>query len=255
MFEHIEVNIATLDRKRIVRVYLPKQYHDQPAKHYPVLYMHDGQNLYRDEDAGYGMSWGISDYLDKSDLEIIVVGIDCNEGHKRLDEYSPWSSSEMRNIFAPELDGIGGEGKEYIEFIVGQLKPMIDEKFRTLPYETSMAGSSKGGLISTYAACMYPDIFKRVASVSSAYWFTQEKIEQLIKDSDLSLIKKFYLDVGTHESSGTIDSQRYIDSSESVFALLKEKIPDVKFVIAEGAVHNELAWRERVPAIFSYLYK
>jgi predicted alpha/beta superfamily hydrolase len=255
MFQHFEVSISTLDRKRMVRVYLPKQYNDNKEKSYPVLYMHDGQNLYKDEDAGYGMSWGISDYLDKSDLEIIVVGIDCNDGYKRLDEYSPWSSSEMRKIFAPELDGIGGEGQKYVEYIVNELKPFIDEKYRTIPDESSMAGSSMGGLISTYAACKYPNIFKRVASVSSAYWFTQEEIEQLIKDSNLSAIEKFYLDVGTNESSGTIDSRRYIESSESVYSLLKGKVKDCKFVIAEGAVHNELAWRERVPAIFHYLYK
>lgn len=255
MFEHFEVNISTLDRKRMVRVYLPKKYNENKEKRYPVLYMHDGQNLYKDEDAGYGMSWGISDYLDKSDLEIIVVGIDCNDGYKRLDEYSPWSSSEMRKIFAPELDGIGGEGTKYIEYIINELKPLIDENFRTNPDETSMAGSSMGGLISTYAACKYPNIFKRVASVSSAYWFTQEEIELLIKNSDLSAIEKFYLDVGTNESSGTIDSQRYIESSESVYSLLKGKVKDIKFVIADGAVHNELAWRERVPAIFSYLFK
>lgn len=255
MFEHFEVNISTLDRKRMVRVYLPKKYDENKEKRYPVLYMHDGQNLYNDEDAGYGMSWGISNYLDKSDLEIIVVGIDCNEGYKRLDEYSPWTSSEMRKIFAPELDGIGGEGQQYVEYIVNELKPFIDEKYRTIPDESSMAGSSMGGLISTYAACKYPNIFKRVASVSSAYWFTQEEIEKLIQDSNLSAIEKFYLDVGTNESSGTIDSQRYIESSESVYSLLKEKVKDIKFVIAEDAVHNELAWRERVPAIFSYLYK
>lgn len=255
MFEHFEVNISTLDRKRMVRVYLPKKYNENKQQRYPVLYMHDGQNLYKDEDAGYGMSWGISDYLDKSDLEIIVVGIDCNDGYKRLDEYSPWSSSEMRRIFAPELDGIGGEGKKYIEYIVNELKPLIDVNYRTNPDETSMAGSSMGGLISTYAACKYPNIFKRVASISSAYWFTQEEIELLIKNSDLSAIEKFYLDVGTNESSGTIDSQRYIESSESVYSLLKVKVKDIKFVISDGAVHNELAWRERVPAIFSYLFK
>lgn len=255
MFEHFEVEITALDRLKKVRVHLPKNYKKQHDKHYPVLYMHDGQNLYLDEDAGYGMSWGISDYLDNSDLELIVVGIDCNEGHKRLDEYSPWTSSEMRNIFAPEFDGVGGEGKEYIDFIVHQLKPLIDEKYRTVPDDTSMAGSSMGGLISTYAACKYPGIFKRVASVSSAYWFAQEEIEALIRESDLSTIQKFYLDVGTNESSGSIDSERYIDSSESVFALLKEKVRDVQFVVAEGAVHNELAWRERVPDILSYLYK
>jgi predicted alpha/beta superfamily hydrolase len=255
MFEHFNVTITPLYRERMVRVYLPNKYNEDQEKRYPVLYMHDGQNLYKDEDAGYGMSWGISEFLDHSELEMIVVGIDCNDGYKRLDEYSPWASSEMRKIFAPELDGIGGEGKDYIEYIVHELKPMIDRNYRTIPEETSMAGSSMGGLISTFAACKYPEIFKKIASVSSAYWFTQEEIEQLIKDSDLSSIEKFYLDVGTNESSGAIDSRRYIESSEAIYSLLKDKVKDVEFIIAEGAVHNELAWRERVPAIFKYLYE
>jgi predicted alpha/beta superfamily hydrolase len=254
MYEHFEVKMTPLDRTRMVRVYLPEDYY-KSEKRYQVLYMHDGQNLFKDEDAGYGMSWRISDYLDQSNLDMIVVGIDCNDGYKRLDEYSPWESSEMRKVSAPELDGIGGEGKKYIDYLVHELKPMIDEKYRTLRDETSMAGSSMGGLISTYAACTYPEVFKKIASLSSAYWFNQEEIEQLIKESDLRSIEKFYLDNGTDESSGTIDSKRYIESSESIYTLLKEKVKDVKFVIAEGAVHNELAWRERIPAIFEYLYK
>lgn len=256
MFEHFEVNITPFNQKRTVRVYVPNSYKDDSEKRYPVLYMHDGQNLYKDEDAGYGMSWGISDYLEQSGLELIVVGIDCNtEGYKRLDEYSPWVSTTIREKL-PSLEGeIGGEGKDYIDYIVHELKPLIDKKYRTDADETSMAGSSMGGLISTYAACAYPHIFRKVASISSAYWFNQEEIEDLIKQSDLSKIKKFYLDVGTNESTESVDNQNYIQSSERVYQILKEKVKNCKFEIAEGAVHNELAWKERVPAIFTYLYK
>jgi predicted alpha/beta superfamily hydrolase len=84
MFEHFKVMITPFNRERTVRVYLPKTYHEELSKKYPVLYMHDGQNLYKDEDAGYGMSWGISDFLDESDMEMIVVGIDCAPGVSAL---------------------------------------------------------------------------------------------------------------------------------------------------------------------------
>ncbi|MBM6617443.1 alpha/beta hydrolase [Bacillus suaedaesalsae] len=256
MFEHFEVNITPFNRERIVRVYVPNSYKTDSEKCYPVLYMHDGQNLYNDEDAGYGMSWGISDYLEQSGLELIVVGIDCNtEGYKRLDEYSPWVSTAIREKL-PSLEGeIGGEGKAYIDYIVHELKPFIDEKYRTKVNDTSIAGSSMGGLISTYAASTYPHIFRKVASLSSAFWFNQEEIEDLITQSDLCKIEKFYLDVGTNEATEKVDSQRYIESSERVYLLLKENVKDCKFEIVEDAVHNELAWRERVPAIFTYLYK
>lgn len=254
MFEHFEVVITPFDRKRTIRVFLPKDYIKNPEKRYPVLYMHDGQNLFKDEDAGYGMAWGISDYLNSSDIELIIVGIDCsNEGYKRLDEYSPWKSTAP--IFSGENMEFGGEGKEYIDFIVHELKPMIDRKYRTNPDDTAMAGSSMGGLISTYAACAYPTIFRKIASVSSAYWFNQSEIEDFIRNSDLSGVAKFYLDIGTNESTGDIDSGRYVESSQAVYDILKDKVKDSKFVIAEGAVHNENAWKERVPAIFTYLFK
>lgn len=256
MFEHFEVTITPFNRKRLIRVYLPEDYYKNTEKKYPVLYMHDGQNLYKNEDAAYGMSWGISEFLDSSDIELIVVGIDNNvEGYKRLDEYAPWVSPSMSTLF-PDMKGdIGGEGKEYIDYIAKELKPLIDNKYRTLPEATSMIGSSMGGLISTYAACAYPEIFKRIASVSSAYWFNQDDIENLIKQNDLSMVERFYLDVGTKESTESINNQRYIDSSQVVYDLLKDKVQDCKFVIAEGAVHNEDAWRKRVPEIFAYLYK
>jgi predicted alpha/beta superfamily hydrolase len=255
MFEHFMVNITPFNRERMVRVYLPKGYNEDESRKYPVLYMHDGQNLYKDEDASYGMSWGISDFLDESGMELIVVGIDCADGYQRLDEYGPWKSKAMGEMFTEEKNAIGGEGKEYIDFIVHELKPMIDRKYRTNPEGTSIAGSSMGGLISTYAACVYPSIFKKVASVSSAYWFNQEEIEELIKRSDLSEVEKFYLDIGTEESTAAIDNQRYIDSSQKVYELLKSKIKHCKFNVVEGAVHNEIAWRNRVPNIFSFLFK
>jgi predicted alpha/beta superfamily hydrolase len=257
MFEHFNVTITPFNRERTVRVYLPKGYENETSKRYPVLYMHDGQNLYKDEDASYGMSWGISDFLDESGMELIVVGIDCAHGTQRLDEYAPWVSKELGEIFTEEKREIGGEGKEYIDYMVHELKPMIDRTYRTIPEETSMAGSSMGGLISTYAACVYPSIFKRVAAVSSAYWVNQKEIEELIRLSDLSAVERFYLDIGTAESTESADNQKNIDSSEKVYKLLKDKIElsRLRFDVVEGAVHNELAWKKRVPEIFAFLYQ
>jgi predicted alpha/beta superfamily hydrolase len=254
MFEHFTVNITPFNRERMVRVYVPKSYHEDLSKKYPVLYMHDGQNLYKDDDASYGMSWGISEFLDESGMDLIVVGIDCADGLHRLDEYGPWITKALDDRLTEEKQTIGGEGKAYIDYVVHELKPIIDRKYRTKPDETSMAGSSMGGLISTYAACVYPMIFKRVAAVSSAYWFNQKEMEELIQRSDLSGVERFYLDIGTEEASGDNDHQLYINSSQKIFELLKNKIKDCKFDVVEGAVHNEIAWRKRVPEIFTFLY-
>lgn len=255
MYEQFDVNITPLNRKRKVRVYLPVEYDQDVSRKYPVLYMHDGQNLYHDEDAGYGMAWRIGDYLDKSGIHLIVVGVDCNEGLLRLDEYGPWESTEMTEVFSADRQTIGGEGKKYIDYIAHELKPLIDRTYRTNPEKTSMAGSSMGGLISTYAACKYPHIFRRVASISSAYWFNQKEIESFIKESDLTMVERFYMDIGTKENTESIDDLTYIGSSREVYGLLKDKVKYCRFEVVDGAVHNETAWRERVPVIFDYLYK
>lgn len=249
--EQFKVTITPFGRERTVRVYLPLDYNTSDKK-YPVLYMHDGQNLFLDEDASFGTCWGIKQFLDDKGMDLIVVGIDC-DGEVRLDEYAPWPNETVGKEILNVDRVFGGEGKQYIDYIVSELKPFIDHTYRTIPEDTSMAGSSMGGLISTYAACTYPHIFKKVASVSSAYWFNQNEIEKLIAESDISAIDKFYLDIGTKEIADESRNQRFIESSRKVYDLLKGKVVDTRFVIAEGAEHNEKAWRERVPEIFGYL--
>ncbi|SFA89897.1 MULTISPECIES: alpha/beta hydrolase [unclassified Bacillus (in: firmicutes)] len=253
MIEKFEVTITPFQRQRLVRIYVPNDYH-QSNKVYPVLYMHDGQNLYFDEEAGYGMSWRIADYLDQTGMDLIVVGIDCAPGEIRLDEYGPWPNHELWRNLNLEERVLGGQGIEYVDYLVNVLKPLIDEKYRTVPEDSSMAGSSMGGLISTYAACKYPHIFRKVASFSSAYWFNQLEIENFIRESDLSMIEKFYMDVGTKEESGSISHQMYIDSSQAVYTIIKDKVKDCRFDILEGAVHNELEWRKRVGPVFEYFF-
>lgn len=253
MIEKFEVTITPFQRQRAVRVYVPNEYH-KSNKSYPVLYMHDGQNLYFDEEAGYGMSWRIADYLDQTGMDLIVVGIDCAAGEIRLDEYGPWPNDKIWKNLNMEERVLGGQGMEYVDYLVQELKPFIDNKYRTIPDESSMAGSSMGGLISTFAACKYPHIFRKVASYSSAYWFNQSEIESLIKESDLSKVEKFYMDVGTKEESGSISQQMYIDSSQAVYEIIKDRVKDCRFEIVEGAVHNELEWRKRVGPVFEYLF-
>lgn len=256
MLEEFSVTITPLGRERRLRIYLPDGY-AASSRAYPVLYMHDGQNLYRDEEASYGMSWGIAEYLDSRALDLIVVGIDSStEGLQRLDEYAPWPNPDLtRRLFGESVtNGFGGEGRAYVDWIVQELKPLIATRYRTLPDQTGMAGSSMGGLISTYAALAYPRVFRRVAAVSSAYWFNQGEIEGLIETSDLSAIERFYMDVGTNEWTLAIDPETYIQSSKSVYPLLRQKIERIRFDLIEGAEHNERAWRQRLPALFGFLY-
>ncbi|AZB42316.1 alpha/beta hydrolase [Bacillus sp. FJAT-42376] len=254
MLKTFEIVLTPFNRKRKVRMYLPDDY-ETSGKRYPVLYMHDGQNLFRDEDAGYGVSWGVADVLSDMGLDIIVAGIDCNEERfGRFDEYGPWVSKGLGQQLFQIDEELGGEGKDYIQFFAEEFKPMIDASYRTLPEQTAMMGSSMGGHITTYAICKYPHIFKRAASLSSAYWFNQKEIEERIRTSNLTAIEKFYMDVGTEEETSIIDAKQYIDASEPVYKIMKDKVQNCRFDIIEGGIHHESAWRERLPGILNYLY-
>ncbi|WP_416149825.1 alpha/beta hydrolase [Salipaludibacillus sp. HK11] len=257
MIEKFIVNMRALNRERMIRVCLPEGY-EQSDKAYPVLYMHDAQNLYRDEDSFFGTSWRMINCLKRSGLELIVVGIDCNgEGTKRFDEMGPWISDKNINrmLSIDESINLGGEGEQYIDFIVKELKPDIDKKYRTISEDTAMAGSSSGGFITTYAVCKYPSVFKRSASLSPAYWLSQKEIEELAEKTDLTNVKKFYSDVGTEEQVVHFGPIEYLNSNLSFKKVLNKKNIDYRFETVEGGVHNEVSWRERFPDILRYLYK
>ncbi|MBY6037713.1 alpha/beta hydrolase [Fictibacillus nanhaiensis] len=256
MLQEFKIQIEQFGwEERMIRVCLPEGY-EASKESYPVLYMHDGQNLFRDEDASYGASWGLADFLRESQTPLIIVGIDCNhEGNERLNEYGPWVNTEV----GPELlkvdEEFGGKGDAYMAFLIHTVKPLIEEKYRTMPDQTLLAGSSMGGLISTYAACRYPNIFGKVASLSPSYWFNQEEIESFIEQSDMTGIKKFYMDIGTEEDSSKEGSDRQIKSLESVYEKLKKKEFDLRFEVVSGGKHHESSWRERMPEIIQYLMK
>ena len=128
--ENFEVEIKELNRKRMIRVYLPNDYDKNLNKHYKVMYMHDGHNLFYKETSAYGGIWDIQSAMNKSEANgndgVIVVGIDCNSENieGRLNEYSPWVNNNLKEL-TPGM-GIykaGGEGKLYGEFLVNSLKP------------------------------------------------------------------------------------------------------------------------------------
>ncbi|MET1013576.1 MAG: alpha/beta hydrolase-fold protein [Paenisporosarcina sp.] len=254
MLEKFTIPIKAFNQDRIIRVYTPTDYENE-TKHYPVLYMHDGQNVFEDKDAIHGVSLGLKDYLDSYKLEIIVVGIDTNtEGDERKNEYCPWVDGEFSKNFLGEPSYTGGKGDAYVDFIVNELKPYIDSKYRTIE-STSIGGVSLGGLISTYAACKYPDIFRNVITISSAFWRNQEEIEELLRNSDLSSIERFYMDSGTTESRDNVRiSKGFLESNQRIHTIIKEKVPNSKFLVFEDAEHHYSYFKERVHGIFTYLF-
>lgn len=251
MVEVFQVKVTPFNHERSIRVYLPYGYFEEQL-YYPVLYMHDGQTLFQDEDVANGTSHRLREYLDHERMQVIVVGIDSNtEGYERVNEYSPWANIEFSKEYL-KGDGImGGRAEEYIDFIVSELKPLIDTRYRTLKEETYMAGCSMGGLCTTYAACRYPNIFMKVAALSSSYWFNRPEIEELIRTSDLTGIKSFYLDCGTNEGPDEESRLNFVETHRKVHGLLKPKITNSTFMIIEDAPHTLEAFRERMPSVLA----
>jgi predicted alpha/beta superfamily hydrolase len=155
--------IPQLKRTRRVWIYLPKSYAANTGKRFPVLYMHDGQNVF-DDATSYSGEWGVDEFLDSTKLaQSIVVAVD-HGGNKRLNEYNPYDNEKFGK----------GEGSAYVDFLVKTLKPYIDKNYRTLPDQpnTSVAGSSMGGLISLYAILRYPSVFGGAGVFSPAFWIS-----------------------------------------------------------------------------------
>lgn len=242
-----------------VFVMLPKSY-SKSQKHYPVLYMHDGQNLF-DEALSYkGEIWGVYEmYEEYPDLpEVIIVGIET-AGDYRSNILVPYSFNFKDLGYKEFGDGdFGGLTDNYLQFITEELKLYIDRKYRTFKSSknTALMGSSFGGVCSTYAAIKYNQHFSRFACLSNAYWVIQSQMEELAKTATISNIKKLYLDTGTKESSRAIEAKQYIESNQRIYDILKDKIPQdrIRFEIIADAIHSESAWRERLPNIIQFLF-
>jgi predicted alpha/beta superfamily hydrolase len=255
MIEKFYVYMSTFHQERMIRVYLPWSYHES-NKTYPVLYMHDGQNVFEDEGAIKGVSLRLKDYLDENKLEIIVVAIDLNpEGEERINEYCPWVNGEIAEKIIGHKSSSGGKGEQYVDFIVNELKPLIDDKYRTRKDQTSMAGISLGGLISTYAAGRYPHIFRRIAAISPGYYRNQEEIEVFVRNSDLSPVERFYVDFGTHEISDDKELQnQFTEMILSIYEILSSKIEDTRYLSIKDGEHNYTSFKKRIGEVLTYLY-
>lgn len=251
MIKKFKVNITPFHLMRTIHLYLPDDY-DKSNEKYPVLYMYDGHNLFDDKDATYGKSWGLKDFLNHYDKKFIVVGMECNhEGQKRLDEYCPYTVSHSY------FGDIHGQGDDYMQWVVDELKPYIDSHYRTIPFRecTMIGGSSMGGLMALYTVVKYNQYFSKAACLSSAIGFCYEQIKKEIKGSQLNPDTKVYLDWGSEESKNkkalAYASVRNLELSH----LLNQKgVSSFPYLIIDGR-HCEETWEKQIPIFMHYLWK
>ena len=239
----------SLSRKpRTVYVYVPDDFEDDPDARYPVLYMFDGHNVFFDEDATYGKSWGMKEFMEETGVPVIIVAVDCNHSpkHGRLREYSPY------DFEFGDVGLIRGRGRTTMNWFVKTLKPLIDEKYPTLPERehTFIAGSSMGGLMSLYAVLQHNDVYSRAACLSPSLWVAREHVDGLIRDSQLSPDTVIYMDYGSREM-GNHEGMRRVFASAS--AALMEKGVWVNTRIVPNGDHCEACWEEQLPFVFTTL--
>lgn len=240
-----------LNNHRDILVYLPRSY-AHSHRHYPVIYMHDGQNLF-DQASSYAGEWRVDEtmeHLGEEQIEGIIVGI-LNTGGSRIAEYSP---------FQDHYHGTG-RGEAYVSFIADTLKPMIDHDFRTLPgrEQTGIMGSSMGGLISLFAFFHRPESFGLTGVMSPSFWFANQAIFNYVEQAPFQP-GKIYLDAGTREYGGASSrdrSRHYYGSVRRMKRILVKKgyrlRKSLKHVEEKWAGHNEPAWARRLPDAFRFL--
>jgi len=235
--------IPQLDRHRRIWIYLPPSY-DSSEVNYPVLYMHDGQNIF-DVQTSYAGEWEVDETLNKLAAKgvpvPIVVGIN-NGGAYRIEELTPWSNPAYG----------GGKGALYMRFVVETLKPFIDAHYRTLPdrKHTALMGSSLGGLISFYGAMKYQDVFSRSGDFSPSFWYS-DSLWSFVKEQGKQTGIRFYMLAGGDEGSHTVENiQRMKDSLIAVGFDTNE----VYTKVVPGGQHNEKLWRENFEEAFLWLF-
>lgn len=229
-------------KNRPLHIYLPDDYTNGMDR-YPVLYFFDGHNLFSDSDATYGKSWGLKDFLDRWDHKLILVGIECgHEGDERLSEYLPY-----RTLTPARFSMFKPMGRATIEWIVGEIKPMIDRGYRTLPDRefTGIGGSSMGGLMALYAGALYNHIFSKAACISSAISFCVRPLLKDLSRSDIRPDSRFFLSWGTREAYDLQDPTRDDRSSRTykwnkqAADILKSKGAQVKLYCQVEGCHCE----------------
>ena len=237
-----------LENGRDLLVYLPPSY-ETSRQHYPVLYMHDGQNLF-DNATAYGIEWQIDETLEQlaqEGLEVIVVGLP-NAGEKRAYEYCPYPNVKL-----------GGGGADlYLRFIVETVKPLIDSSFRTLPGKThtGIMGSSMGGLISIYGFFQHPQVFGFAGVMSPAFWWTEGQIFPFLEVA-AKVNGKIYMDIGGNENPELPERRAaYWNDAHRADQVLREKgytSSDYLFIAELEGIHHESDWTRRLPNALRFL--
>lgn len=236
------VYLKPFKEERMLHIYLPdKCDKNNPA---PVLYMFDGHNLFNDEDATYGKSWGIKDYLDKYKINLIVVGLECNHnGNERLSEFTPFDFEEEEWGYVP------AKGKKLIQWMTTDLKTHIESKYPVKKgrKNTFIGGSSMGGTMALYMMMKNSDVYSKGVCISPHIYPMYKKFRTIL-NSEMKRDSEVYISWGgyeypTHHLFATVTDQNL----QIIRALLRKKGVDVLPHCFKNDNHSEAAWQKELP--------
>jgi predicted alpha/beta superfamily hydrolase len=252
---HLYRNVTSqyLDEARSLMLYLPPGYTRERTRRYPVLYTHDGNNLFDPATGFMGREWRLDETLDRlienGQLHpLIVVGIANTRA--RMEEYT-WYPGEHHGHVS------GGLGPAYARFVAEELKPWIDAHYRTLPDRecTGLMGSSLGALISFYIARAYPEKFSRVAMLSPTVYWADHGI--LADTATFPDNMRLWVDIGTEEGRDP-DTEETVESTLRFVDALSQHgystYHNLGFYIDPEAGHDEWAWANRVELPLRFLF-
>ncbi|MEO6871804.1 MAG: alpha/beta hydrolase-fold protein [Chthoniobacterales bacterium] len=252
--QHPRFPSRVLQNERDILVYLPPNYQRARQRRYPVLYLHDGQNVFDAATAFAGVEWGADEtaqrLITQRLIEPVIIVAVQNLGAARIDEYSP-----TRALYNPSAKGnkrSRGLLRKYGEFLATELKPFIDREYRTKPEAefTGLGGSSLGGLATLVLALWFPQVFTRLAVMSASIWWDDCAIYKIVDQLEEKPPLKIWLDTGTNEPGwerAAVLRDKLIEKGWRLY-------DDLQYTEAEGADHSEGAWGFRFEAVLRFLF-
>lgn len=248
---HRDVEAPGLNLPRHVAVWLPPKYQESNQR-YPVLYLHDGQNLFDQATAAFGVEW----HADETATELIqqemlspVILVGIWNTSDRLDEYAPTVDAELQR---------GGKADDYIRCLVAVIKPLIDANYRTKPEReyTAIGGSSLGGLVSLYACMQYNETFSACMVMSPSLGWDQESLlKELERDSIQLPPCTIWLDMGTREGSMPETHAANVQRARRLAKVLdRSRQTRARYLEVPEGMHNEAAWAHRLGLALQFLY-
>ncbi|MGB9435969.1 MAG: alpha/beta hydrolase-fold protein [Candidatus Acidiferrum sp.] len=249
LIKHEQFPSRFLRNQRDLIVYLPPDYDALPQRRFPVLYLHDGQNLFDGATSFIpGMDWHVGQTADQCIQDgrvepLIIVGI-YNAGKQRLGEYTPTR--------APRLGG--GRANRYAKFLLEEVQPFVNSQYRSQQgaENTGIGGSSLGGLVSLYLGLRQPQMFGKIAALSPSVWWNERVILRFATTAPVQPLPRIWLDIGTREGPRIVDDvERFRD-----ILIGKGWQPEqnLHYERVEGAEHNEAAWAQRVGPFLQFLF-